>query len=222
MLSSAMDRGKVFFLAQNVAAILGRHRYRPPKLVYLETLLSQKGTSFANIQAAMHEDPQIATYIMWNSLSPKNTLMTSSTTQIINHEIRQEKNALNDVAHKENQRVTQEDDDSSLLKLQGEKYVIVGRVNGVLQNGRVVEVKTRYNWLRSPPEYDIVHIRTYLQMLRSNEGLLEERRRHRCDVRSTVVKAWTEDEWTRIDETLNESADTIRLATLDVIRSWLL
>ena len=105
-------------------------------------------------------------------------------------------------------------------RLEGNNYVIVGRVDGVGQDGRVVESKTRQNWFKSPPEYDVIQLQVYLKMRGAASGVLEERSQSNPTLwRSTPVTC-DASTWSQLDEQIERAAREISNATLETARGW--
>ncbi len=129
-----------------------------------------------------------------------------------------EATVLDSVAAREGQAVAQRND--RLLRHEGNGFVLTGRVDGVVADGRVVEVKTRRNWFARPPDYDVVQLQVYLRLLGLPVGVLEERsQRDESLARSTEVTC-DDAAWQAIIAGLEEAARELREATLETARGW--
>lgn len=97
---------------------------------------------------------------------------------------------------------------------------VVGKIDGKIKNGRVVEAKTRKNWFREPPDYDVVQLQVYLRMLGEASGLLVEEQQNGERRRETEVRA--EDlKWEAAARELRRMADEVRGATMETARAWM-
>lgn len=133
----------------------------------------------------------------------------------------QEDSVLNIVSHQEGQAVN--DRNTAKHYLRGSNYTVIGKVDGILQDGRVVESKTRKNWFRVVPDYDIIQLQVYLRMLNAQEGLLVEASQQIQTpplTRSTQVTPFSDEEWQAIDNELQRAAEEIHTATLTTVRIW--
>jgi hypothetical protein len=130
----------------------------------------------------------------------------------------QEATVLDVVAARE--RTTVAERNASVERYVGENYVVVGRVDGVTEDGCIVEVKTRKNWFARPPDYDVVQLQVYLRLRGAQEGVLEESSQRDPGLwRSTKVTC-NDQEWEQIDEQLREASREIREASLETARTW--
>ena len=100
-------------------------------------------------------------------------------------------------------------------------FVIRGRVDGIQEDGTIVEVKTRRNWFREPPAYDLVQLQVYLRLYGRESGLLVERSQSDPNLsRSTQVRPEADDWWRDLTEALAAAAEEIRGATLERAAAW--
>ena len=110
---------------------------------------------------------------------------------------------------------------SASYTLCGHGFAVCGRVDGRLTaDGTVVEVKTRRNWFREPPEYDVIQLQIYLRMLEAARGLLVEvRQDDPTKYRETIVEA-AAFQWEEALRGLEAAAADVRAADLDTARRW--
>ena len=83
---------------------------------------------------------------------------------------------------------------SRILGKLGQRWIIVGgKVDGIAEDGTVVEVKNRITGFKDPlPIYDLVQLQTYLFITKMKKGGLVEH--FEKDTKSTLVE-WDRDGW---------------------------
>jgi len=232
----------VYLAASNVAALLGRHSYRPKEQALLQTLHAQKGRPLRALQEQLWADLGVRVHLhhidaqhvaqnfpaaqvpdldtsasFWQSV--KDDLLAASKKRRLTEEAVPgsvalgEEAILDDAVRGEEQR----------LRFLGDGYMLEGRLeDGVKSHdGRVVEVKTRRNWFPRPPEYDLIQLRVYLRLSGAKEGgVLEERSQRDPELRRTTVVSCDDSQWEEILQGLKEAARELREATLDDARRW--
>lgn len=131
----------------------------------------------------------------------------------------QEQAVLDSVAMRENTDISSRNTKTEYLN--GPGFVLVGRIDGATEDGRIVEVKTRKNWFFRAPDYDIVQLQVYLRMRRCQAGVLEERSQKDPALQRSTPVVCNESTWKDMETALTAAADELRTANLDVVRAWL-
>jgi len=94
------------------------------------------------------------------------------------------------------------------------EYILAGYIDGI-QEGKVVEIKSRKHFWRVPPTYDIIQLRCYMKMRGGVDGILLESFPG-GEKRQTDVK-WNPEEWQGIHDGLADVMNTIsRMEQKDV------
>lgn len=112
-----------------------------------------------------------------------------------------------------------EERNSETFSIPFENYRIGGKVDGIIKDDCIVEVKTRRNWFKQPPEYDIIQLRVYLKMLDKCRGLLIEENRDLKFKRETIIEN-SEKEWEEINIALKSVALKLNNASKEDIKQW--
>lgn len=129
-----------------------------------------------------------------------------------------EAGAINEYERAHSTRVANRND--TRLQLRTRTYVITGYLDGFDESSNtLIEVKNRTRRWDSVPDYDMVQVHVYLEMLkhagRVNPKAVLIERFPGGDVRETAVAPCAPDEWLRIDATLQSLARRVASMTSD-------
>ena len=106
--------------------------------------------------------------------------------------------------------------------LRGSGYIVCGRVDVAMKDGRIEEIKTRKKLYSRAPKYDIIQLQVYLKMYQVPEGdLIEVSQDDKTIKQKTTVIQFSDDEWKVLDIALKKAAEEVRGANLEIVRSWL-
>lgn len=111
----------------------------------------------------------------------------------------EERAVLDDVEKRKRMTITMRNVEMRYFRC--EQYIIGGRCDGQLENGTIVELKTRRHWFSKPPEYDLLQLQIYLKIFNEPHGELIEKQQTSDRSRETPVTC-PEHEWAIIHEGL--------------------
>ena len=119
----------------------------------------------------------------------------------------EESAVLDDVEKRKQRKITARNAEMKYFRC--EQYSIGGRCDGRIENGTIVELKTRRHWFSNPPEYDLVQLQIYLKIFNEPHGELIEKQQNGNRTRETQVTC-DEEEWAVIH---NGLVDTVHAFT---------
>ena len=96
-----------------------------------------------------------------------------------------------------------------------EEYTISGKRDGKLGD-TIIELKTRKNWFKIPPKYDIIQLIVYMKIFNEKNGILIEQKQDNTLKRETKIE-FNELKWNKIHKKLLKVIENISNITQDNI-----
>jgi len=138
--------------------------------------------------------------------------------QTVQRGVQQEATILDQVALREGQEIYERN--QTFFRHNEEDFTIIGKVDGIMSDHRVVEVKTRTKWYSSPPQYDIVQLQVYLKLTGLSSGILEERLQSNMTERRETPITCPDADWHAILAGLRTAVRDIQNASVEGIKKW--